>query len=235
VAGPVQNATLISGAAGATPPRPPRGYTAASPSAGLGASRQMVGAPEASNSTANNRMSAKAQIRSCFYPKIHNINYDQEIIKNKMIEMVSSGSANVEVTLKHSGHLFTYAGCHSGAYAKNSFGNFCTAVGMFVLARLFDEAWGGDTSNMQSEFSKSLEKHHISISMELVTAVLGDNGQKPNSDYAVVTAVTELADGKPRFYSTIEMIEFCQKWRLPTNHVWLFSTRFHCDNFVLVE
>lgn len=42
---------------------------------------------------------------------------------------------------------------------------------------------------------------------------------------AVVTAVTELGNGKPKFYSTPEIIAFCRKWRLPTNHVWLFSTR----------
>ena len=40
------------------------------------------------------------------------------------------------------------------------------------------------------------------ISMELVTAVLGDHGQHPRDDYVVVTAVTELGNGKPRFYST---------------------------------
>ncbi|VAH23978.1 unnamed protein product [Triticum turgidum subsp. durum] len=38
--------------------------------------------------------------------------------------------------------------------------------------------------------------------MELVTAVLGDHGQRPKDDYAVVIAVTELGHGKPRFYST---------------------------------
>jgi hypothetical protein len=43
---------------------------------------------------------------------------------------------------------------------------------------------------------------------------------------AVVTAVTELGHGKPKFYSTPEVIAFCRKWRLPTNHVWLFSTRY---------
>ena len=49
---------------------------------------------------------------------------------------------------------------------------------------------------------------------------------------AVVTAVTELGHGKPQFYSTPEVISFCRKWRLPTNHVWLFSTRCPSDNFM---
>jgi hypothetical protein len=57
---------------------------------------------------------------------------------------------------------------------------------------------------------------------------------------AVITAVTELGHGKPKFYSTAEVITFCRKWRLPTNHIWLFSTRFsfynmheifHCQEF----
>lgn len=42
----------------------------------------------------------------------------------------------------------------------------------------------------------------------------------------VVTAVTELGKGKPKFYSTAEIIAFCRNWRLPTNHVWLFSSRW---------
>lgn len=49
----------------------------------------------------------------------------------------------------------------------------------------------------------------------------------------VVTAVTELGNGKPRFYSTPDLIAFCRKWRLPTNHVWLFSTRWRAA-FLLV-
>ncbi|XP_030968694.1 tRNA ligase 1 isoform X3 [Quercus lobata] len=69
------------------------------------------------------------------------------------------------------------------------------------------------------------------ISMELVTAVLGDHGQRPREDYVVVTAVTELGNGKPKFYSTPEIIAFCRNWRLPTNHVWLFSTRKSVTSF----
>ncbi|KAF6134722.1 hypothetical protein GIB67_002123 [Kingdonia uniflora] len=47
----------------------------------------------------------------------------------------------------------------------------------------------------------------------------------------VVTAVTELGNGKPKFYSTPDIIAFCRKWRLPTNHVWLFSTRKSVTSF----
>ncbi|MFS7934769.1 putative tRNA ligase 1 [Helianthus anomalus] len=71
----------------------------------------------------------------------------------------------------------------------------------------------------------------MSVSMELVTDVLGDHGQRPREDYVVVTVVTELGNGKPKFYSTPEIIAFCRKWRLPTNHVWLFSTRNSVTSF----
>ncbi|KAM0856684.1 hypothetical protein ACQ4PT_048956 [Festuca glaucescens] len=172
----------------------------------------------------------EAQIRATFYPKFENEKSDQET-RNRMIEMVSHGLATMEVTLKHSGSLFMYAGHLGGAYAKNSYGNIYTAVGVFVLARLFREAWGKEAPKMQAEFNDCLEKNRISISMELVTAVLGDHGQRPKDDYAVVTAVTELGHGKPKFYSTPEVIAFCRKWRLPTNHVWLFSTRESATSF----
>ncbi|CAE5956836.1 unnamed protein product [Arabidopsis arenosa] len=171
-----------------------------------------------------------AQIRATFYPKFENEKTDQEI-RTRMIEMVSKGLATLEVSLKHSGSLFMYAGHKGGAYAKNSFGNIYTAVGVFVLSRMFREAWGTKSLEKEAEFNDFLEKNRMCISMELVTAVLGDHGQRPLDDYVVVTAVTELGNGKPKFYSTSEIIAFCRKWRLPTNHVWLFSTRKSVTSF----
>lgn len=171
-----------------------------------------------------------AQIRATFYPKFENEKSDQEV-RTRMVELVSKGLATLEVSLKHSGSLFMYAGHEGGAYAKNSYGNIYTAVGVFVLGRTFREAWGGQAGKIQTEFNNFLEKNRICISMELVTAVLGDHGQRPREDYVVVTAVTELGSGKPKFYSTPDIIAFCRKWRLPTNHVWLFSTRKSVTSF----
>ncbi|KAF1897287.1 hypothetical protein Lal_00034990 [Lupinus albus] len=183
------------------------------------------------NFTVDNTAYSRAQIRATFYPKFENEKSDQET-RTRMIEVVSKGLATLEVSLKHSGSLFMYAGHEGGAYAKNSFGNIYTAVGVFVLGRMFREAWGIEASKRQAEFNDFLEvKNHMCISMELVTAVLGDHGQRPREDYAVVTAVTELGNGKPIFYSTPEIIAFCRKWRLPTNHVWLFSTRKSASSF----
>ncbi|XP_061359038.1 tRNA ligase 1 isoform X2 [Gastrolobium bilobum] len=182
------------------------------------------------NFTVDNSTYSLAQIRATFYPKFENEKSDQEI-RSRMIEMVSKGLATLEVSLKHSGSLFMYAGHEGGAYAKNSFGNIYTAVGVFVLGRMFREAWGTEASKKQAEFNNFLENNRMSLSMELVTAVLGDHGQRPQEDYVVVTAVTELGNGKPKFYSTPEIIAFCRKWRLPTNHVWLFSTRKSASSF----
>uniref|UniRef100_A0A7N1A6Z7 tRNA ligase phosphodiesterase domain-containing protein n=1 Tax=Kalanchoe fedtschenkoi TaxID=63787 RepID=A0A7N1A6Z7_KALFE len=171
-----------------------------------------------------------AQIRATFYPKFENEKSDQEV-RTRMIELVSKGLATLEVSLKHSGSLFMYAGHEGGAYAKNSYGNIYTAVGVFVLGRTFREAWGVEAGKMQTEFNDYLEKNRMCISMELVTAVLGDHGQRPREDYVVVTAVTELGNGKPKFYSTPDIIAFCRRWRLPTNHVWLFSSRKSVTSF----
>ncbi|KAF5200007.1 tRNA ligase [Thalictrum thalictroides] len=174
-----------------------------------------------------------SQIRATFYPKFENEKSDQEV-RTRMIEMVSNGLATLEVSLKHSGSLFMYAGHEGGAYAKNSFGNVYTAAGVFVLGRMFREAWGAEAFKKQAEFNNFLEENRMCISMELVTAVLGDHGQRPREDYVVVTAVTELGNGKPKFYSTPDIITFCRKWRLPTNHVWLFSTRKSVSSFFAV-
>lgn len=182
------------------------------------------------NFTVDSSTYAQARIRATFYPKFENEKSDQET-RSRMIELVSKGLLTLEVSLKHSGSLFMYAGHEGGAYAKNSFGNIYTAVGVFVLGRMFREAWGTEASIKQAEFNDFLEKNHMCISMELVTAVLGDHGQRPLEDYVVVTAVTELGNGKPKFYSTPEIIAFCRKWRLPTNHVWLFSTRKSASSF----
>nr|DAD27929.1 TPA_asm: hypothetical protein HUJ06_029397 [Nelumbo nucifera] len=203
--------------------------TAASSKGSSGLSKLLKG-PLGANFSVDNFTYSLAQIRATFYPKFENEKSDQEV-RTRMIEMVSCGLATLEVSLKHSGSLFMYAGHEGGAYAKNSFGNIYTAVGVFVLGRMFSEAWGTEASRKQAEFNDFLERNRMCISMELVTAVLGDHGQRPQEDYVVVTAVTELGHGKPKFYSTPDIIAFCRKWRLPTNHVWLFSTRKSVASF----
>ncbi|GJN10002.1 hypothetical protein PR202_ga28060 [Eleusine coracana subsp. coracana] len=230
IAAPVERLTLASPAAaragtGAAQLWVPRGYStsttnasvASSPSssssvadAGHGVdsvklSKIIKGAPDFA---VDNNTFIEAKIRATFYPKFENEKSDQET--HKVFNDAAPPNIAIifmcQVTLKHSGSLFMYAGHLGGAYAKNSFGNVYTAVGVFVLGRLFREAWGKDAAKMQAEFNDFLEKNHICISMELVTAVLGDHGQRPKDDYVVITAVTELGHGKPKFYSTAEGI-----------------------------
>ncbi|XP_050370440.1 tRNA ligase 1-like [Argentina anserina] len=72
------------------------------------------------NFTVDNSTYSQVQIRATFYPKFENEKSDLEI-RTRMIEMVSNSLASLEVSLKHSGSLFMYAGNEGGAYAKNSF------------------------------------------------------------------------------------------------------------------
>uniref|UniRef100_A0A8I6XXD7 Uncharacterized protein n=2 Tax=Hordeum vulgare subsp. vulgare TaxID=112509 RepID=A0A8I6XXD7_HORVV len=226
---PAPSSTAAGGIEEKTTPAPPNTDTAGVAAEQGGAGDELSALLNEFSADSSSAF-AEARIRAAFYPKFENEESDQES-RTRMIEMVSQGLATMEVTLKHSGSLFMYAGNHGGAYSKNCFGNIYAAAGVFVLARLFREAWGREAPKMQSEFNDFLEKNRISISMELVTAVLGDHGQRPKDDYAVITAVTELGHGKPQFYSTPKLIEFCRKWRLPTNHVWLFSTRKSATSF----
>ncbi|KAG0576428.1 hypothetical protein KC19_5G079000 [Ceratodon purpureus] len=172
---------------------------------------------------------ADAQLRATFYPKFENEKSDQEV-RIRMQEVVGAGHGVLEVTQKHSGSLFLYSGDNGGAFAKNSYGNLYTAVGVFVLGRTLQEAWGSQAGQKQREFNAYLKEHRICIGMELVTAVLGDHGQRPLQDYVVVTAVTKLV-GRPHFMSTPEVVAFCHQWRLPTNHYWLFSTKASVTSF----
>ncbi|KAL4189279.1 hypothetical protein AMTRI_Chr08g206200 [Amborella trichopoda] len=144
--------------------------------------------PTGAEFTVDKNTYSQAQIRATFYPKFENEKSDQEV-RTRMIEMVSNGLATLEVSLKHSGSLFMYAGHEGGAYAKNSFGNIYTAVGVFVLGRMFNEAWGVNAAKKQEEFNEFLEKNRMCISMELVTAVLGDHGQRPLDDYVSFTVL----------------------------------------------
>ena len=113
--------------------------------------RQLFNGDRLGNFKVDNLIQSHAQVRATFYPKFENEKSDQEV-RMRMIEMTSKGMSTLEVTLKHSGSLFMYAGHIGGAYAKNSFGNIYTAVGVFVLERMFSEAWGAVAQKKQVEF-----------------------------------------------------------------------------------
>ncbi|KAF3454168.1 hypothetical protein FNV43_RR04615 [Rhamnella rubrinervis] len=135
--------------------------------------------------TVDNSTYALGQVRATFYPKFENEKSDQEV-RTRMIEMVSKGLATLEVSLKHSGSLFMYAGHEGGAYAKNSFGNIYTAVGVFVLGRMFQDV-GAEAAKSRLSLMNFL-RNRMCISMELVTAVLGDHGQRSRRLWKSVTS-----------------------------------------------
>ncbi|KAK1312273.1 hypothetical protein QJS10_CPA07g01100 [Acorus calamus] len=124
--------------------------------AGVGVARLPKG-PVGADFVVDGNTYCRAQIRATFYPKFENEKSDQEV-RTRMIEMVSAGQAVLEVSLKHSGSLFMYAGHEGGAYAKNSYGNIYTAVGVFVLGRTLREAWGAEVSRKQEELNDYLEE-----------------------------------------------------------------------------
>ncbi|EXB55738.1 hypothetical protein L484_007733 [Morus notabilis] len=101
----------------------------------------------------------QVKIRAAFYPKFENEKSDQEfvlialLIDFTLVDLLET----MQVSLKHSGPLFMYAG-NGGAYAKKSFGNIYTAVGVFVLGRTLQEAWGAEAAKKQAEFDELLEE-----------------------------------------------------------------------------
>ncbi|XP_045826163.1 uncharacterized protein LOC123918213 isoform X4 [Trifolium pratense] len=83
---------------------------------------------------------------------------------------------------------------------------FWQQLWVFVVPKVHLVSW--TRSRMIELVSKRLatlernHRKHMCISMELVAAVFGDHGQRPHEDYGVATSVTELGNGKPKFYST---------------------------------
>jgi hypothetical protein len=57
---------------------------------------------------------------------------------------------------------------------------------------------------------------------EVVTAVLGDQGQTPQRDFLILTAISDRQN--ERFYTTLELLEFCHRFRLPHNDIWTYTT-----------
>ena len=67
-----------------------------------------------------------------------------------------------------------------------------------------------------------MSKQRLTCAFEVVTAVLGDHGDRPKRDFLILTAIADRA--KERFYSTQELTDFCQRHRLPHNDTWIFSS-----------
>ncbi|PPR94816.1 hypothetical protein GOBAR_AA25853 [Gossypium barbadense] len=89
------------------------------------------------NFKVDNSTYSLAQIRATFYPKFENEKSDQEI-RIRMIEVVSKGLATLD--------LIDLLLCYS-----------YTAVGVFVLGRMFHEAWGSKAGEKQVQFNDFIE------------------------------------------------------------------------------
>lgn len=86
--------------------------------------------------------------------------------------------------------------------------------------------------------SAYVEHHRLTLSFEVVTSVLGDHGARPHRDFLILTAVanrtraaanntnhTTAAETTPNlFFSTAQLLEFAQRFRLPHNDCWVYCT-----------
>ncbi|KAL3912665.1 MAG: hypothetical protein SGARI_001037, partial [Bacillariaceae sp.] len=139
----------------------------------------------------------------------------------------------LEVSLKHSGSLILWSGSQR-YYSKNSCRNQFTQVAEILLRQHFARAWwntdADDNSNYKAAISENkyqecsdyIEQNRLTLAFEVVTTVLGDHGDIPNRDFMILTAVADRQH--ERFYTTRELLGFCQRFRLPHNDVWTYDT-----------
>eukprot|EP00978_Attheya_sp_CCMP212_P045022 scaffold331320_cov55-Attheya_sp.AAC.1 len=164
------------------------------------------------------------RLEAIFHPKFENETQSHQGVREKMLQRVEHGAGYLETTLKHSGSLLLWSGGQS-YYSKNSMDNRFTRAGEMLLRQHFCRAWTNhhDSSiDMYDACSDFVRKNSLTISMEVVTSVLGDHGSVPHRDFIILTAIADRNTG--RFYSTAQVIALAQKFRLPHNDAWLFTS-----------
>ncbi|KAG7367632.1 hypothetical protein IV203_030303 [Nitzschia inconspicua] len=160
-------------------------------------------------------------------------------VRRAMMERLSNDKGYLEVSLKHSGSLILWSGGQR-YYSKNSCRNQFTQVAEILLRQHFVRAFWNKNQNNTScdnseivpvhdlserhyqECSNYLQQHRLTCAFEVVTAVLGDHGQIPKRDFLIVTAVADR--NHERFFTTLEVLDFCQRFRLPHNDIWTFES-----------
>jgi hypothetical protein len=73
-------------------------------------------------------------------------------------------------------------------YSKNDANNMVTLVGEFLLQQHMSMVWkeiSGDTTHKYEECSDYVQQHRLTLSFEVVTAVLGDHGDIPKQPYLI--------------------------------------------------
>lgn len=171
----------------------------------------------------------KLRLEAIFHPKFENEKSSKDI-RQEMTQLVKDQKGYLEVTLKHSGSLVLWSGGQR-FYSKNSLSNQFTLVAEVLLRQHFERAWrttsDQDGKSKYEECSRVLEESRLTCAFEVVTSVLGDHGDIPNRDFLILTAVAERST--ERFYTTAQVLEFAQRYRLPHNDAWAFTNPSSCE------
>ena len=104
------------------------------------------------------------------------------------------------------------------------------SVGEVLLRQHFFRAFHDKTDSSNNKVleanylqcSEYVQSNRLTLSFEVVTAILGHHGDIPQRDFLILTAVADRS--MERFYSTSELVEFAQRFRLPHNDMWVFDS-----------
>lgn len=172
----------------------------------------------------------KLRLEAIFHPKFDNEKRSDQTIRKEMMDRVSKQLGYLEVTLKHSGSLVLWSGGQR-YYSKNSADNQFTCTAEVLLRQHFERSWRKESKSSPKtsinercyeECSRYLQEKRLTLAFEVVTAILGDHGDTPHKDFVMLTAIADRM--QERFYTTPEVIQLAQKFRLPHNDSWMFTT-----------
>lgn len=186
--------------------------------------RALSASEEFENMSLDSKSIQKLSLEAIFLPKFENERSDHQI-RNEMLKLVKEEAGYLEVTLKHSGSLILWSG-DQRYYSKNSISNQFTLVAETLLRQHFERAWRNEEDTNGIEMYKQcgdyLESNRLTCAFEVVTAVLGDHGDIPTRDFLILTAVADRAS--ERFFTTTQLVELAQQFRLPYNDSWAFMS-----------
>ena len=173
-------------------------------------------------------------LEAIFHPKFENENRNDQSIRSQMKERVLADQGYIEVSLKHSGSLLLWSGGQR-FYSKNSTENPFTYVGEVLLRQHFYRAYSNEEESVTDdnlerhyqECSDYVQAHRLTLAFEVVTAVLGHHGDIPTRDFMILTAVADR--NTEIFYSTTQLIQLAQRFRLPHNDTWVFDSEKSVD------
>jgi len=161
---------------------------------------------------------AKAlRLEAIFHPKFENESQNDDKIRSQMID----GPLAIHVSIKQSGSLLLWSG-ERKYYSKNALDNGVTVVGEILVRQHFGRVWPQAFHEKYLECCQQLEDSRYTVAFECVTNCLGDHGQRPARDYVVVTAIADRRN--QCFLESAELLEFCHRFRLPHNDIWMCTT-----------